>query len=162
MQIDNVLHFHNELTSIGLNISGCDSSGGVQISFRPTCPEGEEATWVDPTDNLVALAIAAHEKELDSKEALALQASMPKESWVAYVDARNKPIIEQREQLYRNTTDKLFMEALEQSTPLFEVTEDAYVVKLDKKLWDKWVTAKTDVRTALPIATATIAAVKEP
>lgn len=146
----NISLLHNELISIGLSISGCDSSGTVHISQRPTCPEGEELTWTDPTDNLVALCLAAHGQPLSSDECLALMAAITESQWLAYQDCRKAPIRSQRAERYKATTDSLFMAAMEESTTLFDTAEQVYNVKVDKTKWDLWLESKNAIRAELP------------
>ena len=148
--LSNVSFFHNELISVGLQISGCSSDGTVQISSRPTCPEGEESTWTDPTDTLVALVLAAHEQPLSSDEALALQAELTEEQWLSYTDCRKAPIKAARVALYKESTDALFMAAMEESTTLFDAVEQVYNVKVDKPKWDEWLEEKEKIRITNP------------
>lgn len=139
MNIENILQFHNELISIGLSISGCDSSGNVQISSRPTCPEGEELTWVDPTDTLIELCLAAHEQPLSSTEALALQAELSEAEWLAYTEVRKQPIRNARAARYKEECDVLYLKLI----------EDATVANTTPDL-STWVAAKNAVRADLP------------
>lgn len=137
--IENVSLLHNELTSVGLSISGCDSSGNVSILSRPTCPEGEEETWTDPTDNLVALCLAAHEQSLTSDECLALQAAISEDAWLAYQEARKAPVKAARAELYKSITDPLMLKALEDSIKN-QTTPD----------YSGWVAKKDEIRLANP------------
>jgi hypothetical protein len=134
----NISILHQELTSIGINISGCDSSGNVQISSRPTCPEGEELTWVDPTDNLVALVLVAHEQPLTSDECLALQNAVSEDTWLAYQECRKQPIRTQREFRYRTEADSLYL----------KITEDS-IKNNTTPDYSPWILLKDTIRTEL-------------
>ena len=135
----NVSLLHTELTSIGLSISGCDSDGNVHISHRPTCPEGEELTWVDPTDNLVALVLAAHEQPLTSDECLALQSAISEDAWLAYQECRKQPVRSQRNARYKELADPVYLKAIEDG--LRNNTEPNY---------EEWLGIKDGIRLANP------------
>lgn len=141
MEIQNVALLHNEIVACGIFINGADSSGNIQISSRPTCPEGEELTWTDPTDNLVVLCLAAHEKALSSDECLALMAELTPEQWLAYQDCRKAPIRQQREARYRSECDPLRMKMDEDHDT--NSTEWATALL-------QWKAAKALIRQALP------------
>lgn len=156
MEITNVSQFHSELVAAGLSISGCDSSGNVHILSRPTAPliGGEpDPNWTDPTDSIIALALAAHGQPLTSDECLALQAALTEAQWLAYQDARKAPIRAQRAERYKTTTDPLFMAAMEESTTLFDAVEQVYNVKVDKTKWDLWLESKNAIRVELAYPT---------
>lgn len=151
--IENTSLFHNELVSCGLSIGGCDSSGNVHISQRPSAPiiDGEPDTnWSDPTDSIIALALAAHGQPLSSDECLALQALLTEEQWIAYQDCRKAPVRAMRAERYKSVTDPLFMAAMEESTTLFDAVEQVYNVKVDKTKWDLWLESKNAIREELP------------
>jgi hypothetical protein len=130
---------YNELISVGLNISGCDSSGNVSISSRPTCPEGQEETWTDPTDSLVALCLAAHGQPLSSDECLALQAAITEEQWLAYTEARKAPVKAKRAERYKNECDPVYL----------KITEDALKANTTPD-YTEWLQLKDAIRNDLP------------
>lgn len=151
MNIQNVSIFHNELISCGLLISGCSSDGAVHISERPTAPliDGEpDPNWVDPTDSIIALALAAHGQPLSSDECVALQAALTEEQWLAYIEARKAPIRAMRAERYKSETDALFLKCFEDAT----VVEDGdyYNCKVAKTDFDGWKAAKQIIREELP------------
>ena len=148
--IGDVILLHNELISIGLSISGCSSDGTVHISQRPTCPEGEELTWVDPTDTLVALVLAAHEKALSSDECLALEAELTPEQWLAYTDARKAPIRALRNARYKEETDPMLLSALESAMKTATASNGEIIVALPEASANEWLAAKNTVRESLP------------
>jgi hypothetical protein len=150
MDIQNISLLHNEITSIGININGCSSDGTVQIASRPTCPEGEEETWVDPTDTLVALVLAAHEQPLSSDECLALQAELSEDAWLAYTECRKAPIKQARAALYKDSTDPLLLSALETALKTATATNGEITVVLSETATQEWLTAKDTVRTNNP------------
>ena len=137
--MENILVLHEAMKAIGLSISGCSSDGTVHIASRPTCPEGEEATWVDPTDTLVELCLAAHEKSLSSDECLALQQSVTELQWANYIAARQAPIKAQREARYRSEADPLYLKLVEEAA-IANTTIDI----------SSWLLLKAQIRNELP------------
>jgi hypothetical protein len=131
----NISILHNELISVGLSISGCDSSGNI--------------SWLgEPNESLAALVLAAHEQPLTSDECLALQAAVSEDAWVAYVEARKQPVRALRAARYKNETDAMFLKAFEESTR----TEDGdlYILKVPKTNFDAWTAGKNIIRQELP------------
>ena len=126
INIMNVSLFHNELISVGLNISGCDSSGNVHLNEPDT-------------NNLAPLVLAAHEQPLTSDECLALQAAITEEQWLAYCDCRKQPIRAQRAERYKNECDPLYL----------KITEDAIKANTTPD-YSEWLTLKDTIRSELP------------
>lgn len=141
---------YSEFRSVGLSIIGCDSEGNTQIASRPTCPEGQELTWTDPTDTLVALVLAAHEKALSSDECLALEAELTPEQWLAYQDARKAPIRSQRNARYKEETDPMLLSALESAMKIATASNGEIIVALPEASAKEWLAAKDAVRNELP------------
>ena len=124
--INNIGIFHNELTSVGLNISGCDSNGGIQF----TQPD---------TNNIAPLVLAAHEQPLTSDECLALQAAITEQQWTAYQETRKEPIKAQRAERYKSECDPLYL----------KITEDALKANTTPD-YSEWLTLKENIRLELP------------
>ena len=151
MTIENVLLFHSELTSSGLEISGCSSDGTVHLLSRPSAPliDGEpDPNWVDQTDTIIEAVKNAHGMKLTSDECLALQAAITEDQWNSYIAARQAPIKAQRAERYKNETDSLFLKCFEEAT----VVEDGdyYNCKVAKTDFDGWKAAKQVIREELP------------
>lgn len=130
-------NLHQELCACGLVISGCDSDGNISL-LEPD------------TSNIMPLVLAAHGQTLSSDECLALQTALSESDWLAYCDCRKQPIRQARAEIYKSTTDPLFMAAMEESTTLFDAVEQVYNVKVDKAKWDLWLAAKNQVRDENP------------
>ena len=126
MNTQNVSLFHNELISVGLNISGCDSEGNIHF----LSPD---------TNNLAPLVLAAHEQPLTSDECLALQVAITEEQWLAYQDARKEPIRAKRAERYKNECDPLYL----------KITEDAIKANTTPD-YSEWLTLKDTIRSELP------------
>jgi hypothetical protein len=133
----NIAILHNELIAVGLLVSGCDSEGNVHLAEPDT-------------NNLVPLVLAAHGQPLASDECVALQAAITEAQWLAYQECRKAPTKQTRANLYKETTDPLFMAAMEESTTLFDAVEQVYNVKVDRTKWDEWLAAKELIRTENP------------
>ena len=118
--------FHNELISVGLSISGCDSSGNIHLNSPDT-------------NNLAPLILAAHEQPLTSDECLALQAAITEEQWLAYTEARKAPIRAKRAERYKNECDPLYL----------KITEDTLKANTTPD-YSEWLSLKDSIRSELP------------
>ena len=121
-----VLLFHNEVVSCGLNVSGVDASGNLGL-------------LTPDTNNLAPLVLAAHEQPLTSDECLALQAAITEEQWLAYQDARKQPIRAMRAERYKTECDPLYL----------KITEDALKANTTPD-YSEWLTLKENIRQELP------------
>lgn len=122
----NISLLHNELVSVGLSISGCDSSGNVHLNEPDT-------------NNLAPLVLAAHEKPLTSDECIALQAAITNEQWLAYGDCRKQPVRVNRAERYKNECDPLYL----------KITEDALKANTTPD-YSEWLSLKENIRLELP------------
>ena len=134
----NISVLHDELSSVGLAISGCDSSGNVHL-LEPD------------TNNLVPLVLAAHEQLLTSTECLTLKDAITNEQWLAYQEVRDAPMRQAREAKYREMADALLFKAIETATQVVEGKTVTLV--FDKADLDAWKTTKEAIRVELPYAT---------
>jgi hypothetical protein len=122
----NLSLLHNELTSVGLLISGCDSSGNIHWN-------GE------PNQELVDLVLATHGQLLTSDECLALQAAITEEQWISYTEARKAPIKAQRAERYKLECDPVYL----------KITEDALIANTTPD-YSEWLQLKDSIRNDLP------------
>lgn len=160
----NIENLHNELTSLSIPISGCDSEGNVNLLMSRNkviqIDNGDgtfgSQTLDEPSEEfvranlLISMVLNAHGKALTSAECLALQQECSEAEWLAFTECRKNPIRQQRAALYSQTTDALFMAAMEESTTLFDAVEQVYNVKVDKPKWDEWLAEKENIRTNNP------------
>ncbi len=120
--------FYQELTAVGLNIAGCDSSGNVSL----TSPD---------TNGLAPLVLAAHGLPLASAQGLALQAVVTTAQWTAYQNARNVTIQQQRADAFEQQTDPMRLKLDEDFVP----GTDGWNAGLAA-----WKAAKAAIRAELP------------
>ena len=117
-----------ELQAVGLNIAGCDTSGG--ISFL-SLDEG----------NVAPLVLAAHGQALASAECQALQTAVTPAQWMAYQQPRKSTIKRRRIEQYQAETDPMRMSLDED----FTIGSDAWNAALAA-----WKAAKDAIRVSLP------------
>ena len=146
---------HNELTSLSIPISGCDSEGRVDLLLQRnkviSIDNGDNTFGTQTLDEdsdefiratmLVELVLAAHEQPLSSTEALALQQACSEAEWLAYTECRKQPIRNARAARYATETDVLRLKMDEDALP-------------DSEQWlaarDAWILAKNTIRNELP------------
>jgi hypothetical protein len=88
---------------------------------------------------LLELIVSAHEQLLTSTEALALQAAITNEQWLAYQEVRKVPIRQAREARYRTECDSLYL----------TITENALKAQTTPD-YSEWVALKDSIREDLP------------
>ena len=156
---------HNELTSLSIPISGCDSSGNVQLLVsrnKVIQIDNGDGTFGSQTldedsdeyiraNQIVALALAAHEQPLSSEPAQALKAELTELEWQAYCECRNQPVKAARAVKYKEITDALFMSTFENATKT--KSGETYTLKVPVSSFDEWTTAKQNIRDSLPYST---------
>lgn len=148
----NTLLLINELTSLSIPISGCDSEGNISLLVPYNkviqIDNGDgtfgSQTLDEPSDEyircttLCELVKAAHGKSLTSEAALALQAELSEAEWLAFVDVRKQPVRQARAARYASECDSLYLKLIEDSV-VADTTPDL----------STWVAAKNAIRAEL-------------
>jgi len=130
--------FNQELLAVGLNISGCDSSGNV--------------TFASPDVNGIApLVLAAHQQSLASAQCAALQAAVTSTQWTAYQAARKVTVAQQREALYKAQTDPMLLASFESTAGAQDVVINGQSYRCPSTAGlSAWQAAKDAIRATLP------------
>ena len=143
----------NELTSLGIPISGCDSSGRVDLLMSRnkviSIDNGDNTfgsqTLDEPSDEfirateLIELIKAAHGKSLSSDECIELKDYVTELEWEAYCECRKTPIRSQRAARYAAECDSLYLKLI----------EDAAIANTTVDLTE-WLQLKSTIRAELP------------
>jgi|GEM_PF-1114253 len=130
-----------ELASIGLDC-------GVQDSAIVRWHSPSEPSTTD--SELASLVVAAHEEPDGSEAVAALKARLAgqSEKRAAYVAERNREQRTARQERYREVTDPLLFEALEDAALTANGAE--YEMRVPTAEWDAWLAAKAAIREELP------------